>query len=169
MKRYIKYTKLRSIFWRIISLSCSVYDCCSRLTVENVYVCHDSLEAYSRWFEKYRWPTANFSASKKTLVGEWRDNDENAMYITLLYYCILPSLDTGLDTQSLITAVLCFFEADFERLPSVHTGLVSKLLTCHLLDATKLHLIKIIMSACMISVSLHLTWHADGFVTVFFP
>lgn len=39
---------------------------------------------------------------------------------------------------------------------------------CHLLDGTKLHLIKIIMSACMISVSLHLTRHADGFVTVFF-
>lgn len=31
------------------------------------------------------------------------------VYITLLYYCILPGLDTGLDTQSLITAVLCFF------------------------------------------------------------
>lgn len=98
-------------------------------------------------------------------VGEWRVNGE-AVCVTLLYCCLLLSLEAGLDAQwaarhSCVVSSLNS-RVGFERRE------VSKCLTCYLLDDRKLHIFKIITAACMISVSSYLTRHADGLKYCFF-
>lgn len=96
----------------------------------------------------------------------WCDNDEkiNVYHFIALLVWIYSWL--------LIIAVLCVLS----WLPLTHSTIyvvfrLSQVLgwyiitpnMCHLLDRTCLHLFKIIMSACMISVSLDLTQNGDQF------